>query len=1235
MPKDEDLLFLRSAVEAGLLEQAMADQVLAALEQVEQLGASSCAREIAVNRGLLRARQADRVLSACGLRAPTPARSTGRIGNFRLLERLGVGGMGVVYKARQVTMDRLVALKILPPRSAKDRSFVERFIREARSAARLNHPNIVQGIDVGEADGVYYFAMELVEGESLRERIRRLGRISQGEALGIARQVALALEHANAHNIIHRDIKPDNILLTRNGTAKLADLGLAKRPSDLSVTQPNAQLGTPLYMSPEQARGQSALDTRSDIYSLGATLYHAVVGSPPFTSPNAAAVITKHLFEKPPWPRDAVPELTEGFCNVLMKMLAKKPAARYQSPTQLLEDVNRLIQGRVPIRAVPRATPPGVRRARRRKRRSPLVPIFATTSVFILTVGGWLLYTALAGATEQPGAGAARAEPRALQLRRAPRQPHPARRADPGRKALAELERVRKWVKAKEPDPKVAIRNFRSIAGRYPNTPAAEMALREAEKLQREIEGRARRALEEVCQQAKRLAAKHQFAEAVELLDNYGNKRREWLDEVSEARGFVLSDAIKMERALRGRAQELARKSDFAAAIALYQQIVQFGIPKLAARARREVRLLEEQLAAAERKARQEAEASYLALRLKLAPLLEKRQYAEARKALAAALDDAALAPVGGELEADARDLDAIDALWTAAERGARTLRPKEEFSVGGIRGAFVEYADGAVHVRASGLLVKKSLCELSANEIIALATRKTPGDEPIPHLACALFLLAEGKLKAAERAFAKDQEGDGDAKRYPALIERRRADLREAEAETLFARAADLLTAENWQRGAEALDAYRKRYANTRSFARRERQAEDLALRARLGALDVADLFHGECRPTNNSRKVELTYDFSEPEQLADWDLRGTLWELNRNQLVLQGAQALLRAPTERDLQATVELADATGPPGQWALALAETIGAPPAYTFVLPERVGMPAVLRDHQRQVARGPMPHRVNQPRKLALALRSQRLALAAKDREVLSWRIANRDAPPQLRLGIGATQGRAVRVGSVRLVAPISKQWAADELARLRARLQKRHALARTPPRSLFSGATLEPWAAEHGAWEIRDGAATTSFGGKLALRKGDYEDLELRVKVRPSRANSVVRVCFRVAAKGDHYSVVLGREAADCRLALHQRPRGPAEEALARFAERVDWKPGQWYDLRILAVGSELRVELDGALLCLVRDDRRHGGALSLDVVHGGAVFKDIALRALDQASRPRRPALGNKRDDP
>ncbi len=259
------------------------------------------------------------------------------LGGFRVGERIGRGGTGVVYRARQVVMDREVALKILLPPLSRRKDFVDRFLREARAAARLNHPHVVTAIDAGEAYGLYYFAMEYVGGGSLRELLEREGALGEERSVRIAMDIAKALDHAHRHGMVHRDVKPGNILLTPEGTAKLCDLGLAKGGTPGGG---DPRMGTPAYVSPEQARGSDEVDIRSDIYSLGATFFHMLTGRCMFRG-EAKEVVLRQVREKPPSPREIDPGLSPGCAAVFERMTAKDPADRYSSPEELLADLRR------------------------------------------------------------------------------------------------------------------------------------------------------------------------------------------------------------------------------------------------------------------------------------------------------------------------------------------------------------------------------------------------------------------------------------------------------------------------------------------------------------------------------------------------------------------------------------------------------------------------------------------------------------------------------------------------------------------------------------------------------------------------------------------------------------------------------------------------------------------------------------------------------------------------------
>jgi hypothetical protein len=272
------------------------------------------------------------------------------LGDFELQQKLGAGGMGAVYKARQRSLDRIVAVKILPHDFAQDAELIERFLREARITARLNHPHVITGIDVGEAGGYYYFAMELVDGETLRARIERELLLDESEITRIGAAVASALAHAHDAGIVHRDVKPDNILLERDGTPKLADLGCAKGLSqkDSSLTQTGSTLGTPHYMSPEQASGEKDIDGRSDLYSLGCTLYHAATGETPYDAATPALVMVKHISEPVPSPHSKRPDLSSDFCAVIERMVEKKREDRYRNLTEAYEDLDALCRGAPP-----------------------------------------------------------------------------------------------------------------------------------------------------------------------------------------------------------------------------------------------------------------------------------------------------------------------------------------------------------------------------------------------------------------------------------------------------------------------------------------------------------------------------------------------------------------------------------------------------------------------------------------------------------------------------------------------------------------------------------------------------------------------------------------------------------------------------------------------------------------------------------------------------------------------
>jgi serine/threonine-protein kinase len=257
--------------------------------------------------------------------------------------------MGTVYRALQVSLDRVVAMKILSPALAGNPKYAKRFEREALASARLSHPNIIGALDVGEDHGLRYLVMEFVPGLNVAQMLAEAP-IQERRAVGIVIQVARALEHAHRNEIVHRDIKPANIIVTASGVAKLGDLGLAKHiQGDPSQTDEGVPMGTPFYVSPEQARGDRRVDIRSDIYSLGATLFHMVTGRVAFPGSNPAVVMTRHINDPLDPPDEVNEKVSRCTAQLIRRMMMKEREERYQTPAELIVDLQAWLENRLVV----------------------------------------------------------------------------------------------------------------------------------------------------------------------------------------------------------------------------------------------------------------------------------------------------------------------------------------------------------------------------------------------------------------------------------------------------------------------------------------------------------------------------------------------------------------------------------------------------------------------------------------------------------------------------------------------------------------------------------------------------------------------------------------------------------------------------------------------------------------------------------------------------------------------
>ncbi len=347
-----DTLVGRFVVDQGFITRDELDAVLERAKMGSAVGAPAGADRnqmslaaILVNEEYITKRQLSRIQQQM-----EAERSGQKIPGYEIKGKLGAGAMATVVKARQLSLDRMVAIKLLPPKYTNPQ-FIERFYAEGRAAAQLNHPNIVQAYDVGKVGEQHYFVMEYVDGRTVYDDITAHKRIGEKDAIDIAIQIASALQHAHEKGLIHRDVKPKNIMITREGVAKLADMGLARAMNDREAAEAEAgkAFGTPYYISPEQVHGKVTIGPPADIYSLGATLYHMVAGVVPFDGKNPSAVMHKHLKEELKPPDQVNPRLSAGIAEVIEMMMAKSPKDRYQSCKDLILDLKAVREGKPPI----------------------------------------------------------------------------------------------------------------------------------------------------------------------------------------------------------------------------------------------------------------------------------------------------------------------------------------------------------------------------------------------------------------------------------------------------------------------------------------------------------------------------------------------------------------------------------------------------------------------------------------------------------------------------------------------------------------------------------------------------------------------------------------------------------------------------------------------------------------------------------------------------------------------
>ena len=667
-----------------------------------------------------------------------------RLGDFEIIERIGQGAVGAVFKARQRSMDRLVAVKVLKPRLAENPEYVERFWREARAAARLSHPNIVLAIDAGEAHGYYYFVMEYVEGHPV-SLLRKAAVFGERRGLEVARQVAEALDYAwGQERIVHRDIKPGNIIITPDGTAKLADLGLAQdavlAAEEDEDNDGGAVLGTPLYIAPEQIRREPDLDVRCDLYALGATLFHMVTGRPPFRDPDAKSILRKHLHDPVPDPREFRPELSDGISHILLKLLKKDRDERYPDAQALIADIDTVLAtGHLPGRGAP-----SVRRVPARRRRGAMSGLLM----------GALVLLALAGAAF--GIWRLRVHQRWEARRKLSSATDPTSVVSPETSTPAQraYEEAVAYAEAHPTDYVQAIARFRAVEKAHANTTYAKLAAPWRQRLEAGLDEKAEDTLKALSRKAEQAAAAGRYATALATFDRFPASlaTAEWRGHVADARKTIERKARQHFLASLAPGDKAAAKGDLGEALKLFQ-----AVPKPAIAAWRDE--VAERIADVGRRQRELAEAAkakaragHLRLLARAAALYRKREYDAAEKLVRPALETAP-PERRPDIESELAELGELRLFWQTVEAGARSFIGQPH-SVRGIPGRISAVGQGTLTIETRGRPFSQKLIELDAATALKFAFAAL--DEGRRTLAAARFLIAEGK--AAEAATRLDE---------------------------------------------------------------------------------------------------------------------------------------------------------------------------------------------------------------------------------------------------------------------------------------------------------------------------------------------------------------------------------------------------------------------------------------------------------------------------------------------
>jgi serine/threonine protein kinase len=848
-PEAENALFALYAVKLGLISEGHVEKALGNLEEGQTLSAALQAS------GKVSPEDAARALAEAN-----PEVFPG----YRIEAEAGRGGMGVVYRARQLSMDRPVALKVLTRRLSQDADYVEKFLVEARSAAKLNHEHIVAAIDAGSASDLHYFAMEFVDGCTVADLLDK-DKLPWVRAFEIGEQVARALGHAHHAGLVHRDVKPENILVTSAGEAKLCDLGLAK-PSQVAGTGEKADMteGTPYYCSPEQALGRTDIDPKSDVYSLGITIYTMITGEPPFDGDSPRAILLKQVKEPFPDLEAALPEVPGPYRDLIKDMVVKDRAQRLESAEAFAE---RLTQAR---------------RAVTKSGRTLAAPSSGPPIGGLIVGAGLFVAIAVVIGLSLPGDGDSSPTPSAepslaletpRETPRGPvrvRSPRPTQGPGLGHEGLAQAkaayEAAESYAQKHPQDPGGAAERYAAVAHAHPGTGYATRAEAEAERLEKEAGRSAQRALDSLSNQVLGLLNERRFRDAQALVDTFRESWKERGDESVRTRLGRVDGQVKRQADSRATELEavLAKDPGNAAAIRELQELATVVPAK-------SVKRLEGSLVKAKQRL---ASVRWTETYEEVLRGFERGGAAAAQGVLEGAQREAVLEPFAAEIRSTLSDVAAAEQAGRGLDRALRGLVSRGELSLrlaSGevLEGRFASWDPGTGgQFLLKGGEVKRTLSasDLAPEEFMPWVLPPAQGR------ANALLLLSRGLPEAAALAYERYRAAGGaEAKLLAARVAARQG----AAVEGRVQAALQVLTAPDIDPTviSARLGAFPTTWRRTAAFKAGFPTLRESFVAARGAQLarSPMGLFNGQCK-VDRRGKATLSYDFGEPGQGRDF---------------------------------------------------------------------------------------------------------------------------------------------------------------------------------------------------------------------------------------------------------------------------------------------------------------------------------------------------------------------------